>query len=860
MKGKKYFFSLPALFLLLFIFAFTQSSNSQMVWNQAASFSGTNSSYIAVKNSASLNITASFSLEAWINPAENLGTNQTIISKGSGLIYTIRLTATGRILIATNGSSRLSSKTIVPKNSWTHVAGTYNSTSGLFTIYLNGNSDTSAVVAGSAPSSSTDTLFIGNAANSTPFKGYIDEIRIWNKNLSSLEVNTNFRTSLGVNSGIYGSLVMSLTFQSVADLNTPFSLIDRTGNANNGINRGVIAYDQSDRPSSTFSLNQSLELNGAVDYAASPNFTDFTPSTGITLEAWIFPRSGGNSGLIHKGPSGGGGVYRLGIVGNKLFAGINSNFTFTSNDTIPLNEWSHVAFTYLASTGHYNFYINGKNVDSGTNAQGLISSSTDSLYIGGTPSLLKFNGFIDEVRIFSYARSQSEINRSLFKSLDYSDFSISGGTTLAVIFNLDGLAESSTLTFSRLYFRSNSRFSSPSTLINQPVSPLDKATELNFQDGFYLKTSDRRIPQTGTSGTMKRDSLDIILDETITDLNLFIALNHSYSGDLDISLVGPNGDEVFVYSGSSLMGNDIGVTTIFDDQADSSINNSNRFVTFSPKLKPNSNLNSTFSGDNTKGIWKLKINDGSAGDTGRVYGWGIQFNNAASKSHLLLTNALIQGFYNEATNQSVRDTISYFFRKNSSPYTISDSVKLYIPLNGTSLLNLTNVSDATDYYIQLKHRNSITTWSSVPVNFDPLTSQADYRFNTSESQAYNNNQTLVDSTPVRFAMFSGDVNQNKFVDLADVTLTYNDASSFVTGYKVTDVNGDNISDLFDLLIVYNNSSAFVQAYEPPVSEPLSIGVKEIKHPDSSDPATIDVSSDNPVLPIPSQPGIKRKGN
>lgn len=859
MKEKNYFFSLAALFLLLFSFVFIQSSNSQMVWNQAASFSGTNSSYIAVKNSTTLNITGSFSLEAWICPTINTGSNQTIMSKGSGLQYAIGLTSAGKIVIATNGTARLLSKTIVPANKWTHVAGTYNPATNQYIVYLNGFSDTASSVAGSAPASSTDTLFIGNAANSTPFKGYIDEIRIWNKNLSSLEVNTNFRTSLGVNSGIYSSLVMSLTFQSVADLITPFSLIDRTSNNNSGINRGVSAYDQSDRPLSTFSLNQSLELNGAVDYAASPNFTEISPSSGITLEAWIFPRSSANSVIIHKGPSGGGGVYRLGLVGNKLYAGINSIFTFTSNDTIPLNDWSHVAFTYFAPTGHYNFYINGTKVDSGTNALGLINSNSDSLFIGGTPSLFKFNGFIDEVRIFSYARSQAEINSSLFKSLDYSDFTISGGTTLAVIFNLDGLAESSTLTFSRLYFRSNSRFSSPSTLINQPVSPLDKASELNFQNGFYLKTSDRRIPQTGTSGTMKRDSLDIILDETITDLNLFVALNHTYSGDLDISLVGPNGDEVFVFSSSSLTGNDIGVTTIFDDQADSSVNNSNRFVTFSPKLKPNNNLNSTFSGDNTKGIWKLKISDNSAGDTGRVYGWGIQFNNASSKSHLLLTNALIQGFYNEATNQSVRDTVRYYFRINNSPYAVIDSAKLYIPLNGTSLLSLTNISDASDYYIQLKHRNSITTWSSVPVSFDPLTSQADYRFNTSESQAYNSNQILVDSTPVRFAMFSGDVNQNKFVDLTDVTLTYNDASSFVSGYKATDVNGDNITDLFDLLIVYNNSSAFVQAYEPPVSEPLNIGPKDIIYIKSSDPSILEASSDIEVLPLPSQPGIKRKG-
>ena len=813
MKGKNYFFSLASLFLFSFIFLLTHFSYSQMVWNQAASFSGTNSSYIAVKNSTSLNITGSFSLEAWINPSENLGTNQTIIAKGSGLAYSIRLTSTGKILIATNGASRIVSKTIVPKNTWTHIAGTFTSTANNFFIYINGVADTGALVVGAVPTSSTDSLYIGNASNSTPFKGYIDEVRIWNKLLSSTEVFTNYASSLGAGGGIYSSLIMSITFQDVSDSGSPFSLEDRSVNNNNGFNRGISAYDLSDRPLRTFTLNQSVELDGINDFLTGANSADISPTVGITQEAWIYPRAYSNGILIHKGPDNGPSAYRLAMIARKLYAFIN-NVAIVSNDTIPLETWSHVAFTYDAPSGLYNFYLNGIKVDNGTIALGPINTNTDSLYIGGTNAFVDFDGFIDEVRIFSYVRTQAEINSTLFTSIDYTNYSSASGITGVVAYNLDGLTESSTYASPRLNFRNNSRFSSPSTIINQPVSPLDKASELNFQDGFYLKTSDRRIPQTGTSGTMKRDSLDIILDETITDINLFIALNHSYSGDLDISLVGPNGDEVFVFSGSSLTGNDMGVTTIFDDQADSSVNNSTRFVTFSPKLKPNNNLNSTFSGDNTKGIWKLKINDASAGDTGRVYGWGIQFNNAASKSHLLLTNALIQGFYNEATNQTVRDTVRYYFRKNFSPFAVIDSVKLYIPLNGTSLLSPANIADATDYYIQLKHRNSITTWSSVPVSFDPLTSQADYRFNTSESQAYNNNQTLVDSTPVRFAMFSGDVNQNKFVDLTDVTLTYNDASTFVSGYKVTDVNGDNITDLFDLLIVYNNSSAFVQAYEP----------------------------------------------
>jgi len=68
-------------------------------------------------------------------------------------------------------------------------------------------------------------------------------------------------------------------------------------------------------------------------------------------------------------------------------------------------------------------------------------------------------------------------------------------------------------------------------------------------------------------------------------------------------------------------------------------------------------------------------------------------------------------------------------------------------------------------------------------------------------------------------MFSGDIDRNKFIDLNDVTLVYNDASSFVTGYKTTDVTGNNVTDLNDIIITYNNNTAFVSEHAPPGAEP-----------------------------------------
>ncbi len=67
---------------------------------------------------------------------------------------------------------------------------------------------------------------------------------------------------------------------------------------------------------------------------------------------------------------------------------------------------------------------------------------------------------------------------------------------------------------------------------------------------------------------------------------------------------------------------------------------------------------------------------------------------------------------------------------------------------------------------------------------------------------------------MRFAVYSGDVNQDGAVDLADITEVYNSSVAFVTGYAVTDVNGDNTVDLSDITLTYNNSVNFVLVRKP----------------------------------------------
>jgi hypothetical protein len=172
----------------------------------------------------------------------------------------------------------------------------------------------------------------------------------------------------------------------------------------------------------------------------------------------------------------------------------------------------------------------------------------------------------------------------------------------------------------------------------------------------------------------------------------------------------------------------------------------------------------------------------------------------------------IQGFYNASTNTMIRDTVRAYLRNVTSPFAIADSAKAYLNTSGTGTFSFSKAVNFTHYYIQTKHRNSIETWSKTTQFF--INSELNYDFSTSSTQAYGDNLILVDESPVRYAVYNGDVNQEGNIDLTDVLNVYNDASIFVSGYKVTDVNGDNVSDLTDVLITYNNSTAFVAVVKP----------------------------------------------
>lgn len=157
------------------------------------------------------------------------------------------------------------------------------------------------------------------------------------------------------------------------------------------------------------------------------------------------------------------------------------------------------------------------------------------------------------------------------------------------------------------------------------------------------------------------------------------------------------------------------------------------------------------------------------------------------------------------------DSLIVRLREQTSPFEPADAVKIILSNSGLASVNFRSVKPGNSYYIVLEHRNSIETWSSVPLNIPTPGANVSYNFTSNINNAYGSNQTLVSGAA---CIYSGDVNSDYSIDGTDLSMVDNDAAFFISGYVGTDVNNDEIVDGTDALLVDNNASNFVGMIRP----------------------------------------------
>lgn len=193
---------------------------------------------------------------------------------------------------------------------------------------------------------------------------------------------------------------------------------------------------------------------------------------------------------------------------------------------------------------------------------------------------------------------------------------------------------------------------------------------------------------------------------------------------------------------------------------------------------------------NTQYYWRVaSINAGGQGSYSTIFSF------MTVQTFNLNLKVFLEGFYNGSTQ--VQDTIRVYLAQSTSPFTFKDSSNIYLSSNGTGLMSFSKAASG-NYYIVVKHRNHIETWSSNAMYFS-TGNTVNYDFTTSASKAYGNNMKQVGSV---WVLYGGDANADGYVDPTDYSIF---KSQFgYDGYRGADFNGDNWIDGYDALILYPN--------------------------------------------------------
>ncbi|MFH4665842.1 DUF6701 domain-containing protein [Vibrio cidicii] len=166
-------------------------------------------------------------------------------------------------------------------------------------------------------------------------------------------------------------------------------------------NLGTCGYGVFDKSS-----NQYLEIPD------SP-LLDFEET--LTVSAWVYPKDYPNSGLMSIVSKDGNYEFHLDSSGRVYWyweiqgGGYD---VLTSTKSIPKNQWSHITIRYNKSgaPAKQSIFINGQ-LDRSSNRNDTLATNNRPLQIGQDQNFAgrAFDGFIDEVQIFSQALSNAQI-------------------------------------------------------------------------------------------------------------------------------------------------------------------------------------------------------------------------------------------------------------------------------------------------------------------------------------------------------------------------------------------------------------------------------------------------------------------
>lgn len=170
-------------------------------YGQGLDFNSTNA-VVTISNSPSLQLANGMTLEAWVNP-DSISGDRNIIYKDT---WSYCLAGSSSEDPRPNLSGSFAPQGLfgtgsLPTNTWSHVAGTYDGTT--LRLYVNGIEIGNQAQAGSMSVTAGALMIGGNSlVSGKVWTGLIDEVRIYNRALSAVEIQTDMAQAVVPGTGV----------------------------------------------------------------------------------------------------------------------------------------------------------------------------------------------------------------------------------------------------------------------------------------------------------------------------------------------------------------------------------------------------------------------------------------------------------------------------------------------------------------------------------------------------------------------------------------------------------------------------------------------------------------------------------
>lgn len=206
--------------------------------NNSLNFDG-NDEYIDFGDNYAFGPAQAFSWSFWIKP-QNLSAQRALMSKSTNdasvFGYMIYHNSNGKIFVQmrASGTNRQHTfNTVLTAGVWQNIVITYDGSSNINGLksYVNGAIDISTPASGTLnPWTVTEPLKLGRRSSSFHFSGNMNQVSVWDKELSQSDVTEIYNEGVPGNLDIHGSKLSRLSWWKLnIDTNFPTEL-DQAGN------------------------------------------------------------------------------------------------------------------------------------------------------------------------------------------------------------------------------------------------------------------------------------------------------------------------------------------------------------------------------------------------------------------------------------------------------------------------------------------------------------------------------------------------------------------------------------------------------------------------------------------------------